>query len=172
MMEFKYGELNQDFYEVQIYAVGQSVDLTTCRISKSVMEFFITKLAKFIHSKYGYDIYIYDGNTIDLNFILKQSFNGINNKVSFKVGLGIADRHDKLQLNDFVLDSAMGLLADEKHICDVDCSISKNEEYIERPKEVDKLGPFLAHGIMRRYREMRRPTKTWFKNQVIDFENK
>lgn len=77
MMEFKHGELNQDFYEVQIYVVGQ---------------------------------------------------------------------------NDFALDIAIGLLADEKHICDVDCSISKNEEYIERPKEVDKLGPFLAHGTMQDYR--------------------
>lgn len=136
MMEFKYGELNQDFYEVQIYAVGQSVDLTTCRISKSVMEFFITKLAKFIHSKYGYDIYIYDENTIDLNFILKQPFNGISNKISFKVGLGIADRHDELELNDFALDSAITLLSDEKRIYHVDCAISKNEEYIEQEKRM------------------------------------
>ncbi|WP_203621908.1 hypothetical protein [Apilactobacillus nanyangensis] len=165
MMEFKYGELNQDFYEVQIYAVGQSVDLTTCRISKSVMEFFITKLAKFIHSKYGYDIYIYDENTIDLNFILKQPFNGISNKISFKVGLGIADRHDELELNDFALDSAITLLSDEKRIYHVDCAISKNEEYIEQEKEWDKLGHFLVHGTMRDYRNKWWPTVTVFKDK-------
>lgn len=165
MMDFKYGELNHDFYEVQMYSVGLTGEMSTFKISKTVMKFFITKLSKFIHSKYGCDIYIYDENIIDLNFILKQPFNGINNKVSFKVGLGIADRHDKLQLNDFALDSAMVLLADEKHVCDVDCSISKNEEYIEQEKEWDKLNHFMANGTMRDYRELHRPTVTWFKDE-------
>lgn len=151
-MNFKYGELNHDFYEVQIYSVGQSVDLTTCKISKSVMKFFITKLSKYIHSKYDCDIYFYDENIIDLNFILKKSFNGINTKVSFKVGLGLADRYANLRLNDFALDSAMALLTDDTHIYSADVSISKNEEYIEREQEVDKLGPFFAHGTMQVYR--------------------
>lgn len=66
-MKFKYGELNKDFYEVQTYSVGQSVEIDTFKISQKAMKHFVSELSKYIHSKCDHDIYICDDDIINLD---------------------------------------------------------------------------------------------------------
>lgn len=107
-MEFKYGELNKDFYEVQTYSVGQSVEIDTFKISQKTMKHFVSELSKYIHSKCDHDIYICDDDIINLD--VKKLFYFPYSKFNFKIGLDVSDSDTEFEVKDYGIVSAIPLM--------------------------------------------------------------
>lgn len=167
MMEDKYCELNQDFYDLKVTLLNDYHNPfhENYKISKTVMRYLIHHLNRFINSNYDCDIFIYDEDIIDLEFDNRLSSNDIRR---FEIGTNLIDNHEEFipaENYNPVIPHIVNLINSSREEWTIKCAIKKSEEYIEQEKEWDRVSHFIKNGTLRGYREMRRPTVTWFKDE-------
>lgn len=128
-MEFKYGELNKDFYGVQTYSVGQFVEIDTFKISQKAMKHFVSELSKYIHSKCDHSIYIRDDDIININ--VRNLFYSPYSKFNLKIGLDVSDGDTELEVKDYGIVSTIPLMESTDNVS-ISVKNVNNENFLYR----------------------------------------